>query len=212
MILLLDNRDSFTFNLAHGLQALGAEVRVERAAAWTLDEVRALAPAGIVLGPGPGTPERAGCTEPVVRAAAREEGWRTPVLGICLGHQALATALGGALEAAPELLHGRRLPVHHQGTGLFTGLPLPLELAHYNSLVVRREGLPEELEVTAQGPRGEVAGLRHRSAPLEGLQAHPESILSLDRGGLALLRAFLARCARSGASAAASNAPALPRL
>ena len=194
MILLLDNRDSFTFNLAHALEALGAVVEVARALEWDVERVREAEPAGVLLGPGPGTPPGAGCTEALVRAAATEPTWSTPVLGVCLGHQALATALGGRLESAPALVHGQRLAIRHRDAGLFAGLPSPLELAHYNSLVVAHDGLPDELEVTATGPAGEIAGLRHRRAPLEGLQAHPESILSLDRGGRRLLEAWLARC------------------
>lgn len=189
LILVLDNRDSFTFNLVQALQELGAEVEVARAGDLSSGEVARRHPAGLLLGPGPGTPSGAGCCEDVVREL---EG--VPLLGVCLGHQALATALGGRLARDEDLCHGQTRPVTHDGRGVFAGLPNPLALTRYNSLRVDEAALPAELEVSARGPRGEIAGLRHRTRPLESVQGHPESMLCVDAGGRALLANFVARC------------------
>jgi len=189
LILVIDNRDSFTFNLVQALQVLGARVQVERAGPLTIAAIRRSNPAGILIGPGPGTPERAGCCERIVREVSD-----VPILGVCLGHQALATALGGRLLRDRDLCHGQTRPVRHDGRGVFRGLRNPLELARYNSLTVDEDSLPDELTVSARGPQGDIAGLRHRTRPLEGVQAHPESILCVDRGGSALLANFLAAC------------------
>lgn len=180
MIALVDNRDSFTFNIAQELMGLGAEVRVVRALEVGAEEVLRLRPAGIVLGPGPGRPGGAGCTEELVRRAAAGEA--PPTLGICLGHQAMATALGGALRTARTLVHGECRAVSHDGRGLFQGEPSPVELARYNSLAVEAEGLPDGLEVAGTTEDGDVAALRHRERPLHGVQGHPESILCLPAG------------------------------
>lgn len=189
LILVLDNRDSFTFNLVHALEGLGADVRVERAARVSVRDVTRLRPRGVLIGPGPGTPERAGCSEAVVREVTD-----VPVLGVCLGHQALATALGGRLTRETELCHGQTRPVTHDGRGVFAGLASPLAITRYNSLAVDGRTLPEELVVSARGPAGEVAGLRHRERPLEGVQGHPESVLCVEPGGRALLANWLAAC------------------
>ncbi len=189
MILLLDNRDSFTFNIAHALEELGAKVRVARSTELPLAAALDPAPAGIVIGPGPGTPRGAGISEALIRAAGE-----IPLLGICLGHQALATAFGGRLRQAHELVHGETRSVHHDGEGLFQGLPSPLHLARYNSLVVDEQNLPADLEVCARDEAGEVAALRHRERPFEGLQSHPESALCLENGGRRILANFLERC------------------
>lgn len=190
MILLLDQRDSFTFNLAHALGAAGAEVLVERAQDLSLERVLRLAPEGLVLGPGPGRP--GGLAEELLRSAAQPASpIQFGILGICLGHQALATAFGGRLEPARELVHGQTRPVHHDGRGIFAGLPPVLELAQYNSLVVAEEDLPACLLVSARDHLGQIQGLRHRHLPIEGLQAHPESILCLEQGGSLLLANFV---------------------
>jgi len=187
MIFLLDNRDSFTFNLEHALRALGAEVEVQRSTRISPTEILAKSPRGVLVGPGPGEPWAGGCSEEVVREIPHH----CPVLGVCLGMQAIATAFGGHLAPAGELVHGQTRPVRHDGRGIFRDLPNPLDLALYNSLVVAHEGLPEVLKISATGNDGEIAGLRHRDLPLEGLQAHPESILCLDSGGSDILRNFL---------------------
>ena len=190
MIALVDNRDSFTFNLVQALQGLGAEVRVLDGRTAAPED--ALAAEGVLLGPGPGTPDRAGCSEEVFRLAALRAG-APPVLGVCLGHQALGSAFGGTVRRASELVHGAVRPVHHDGSGVLAGLPDPFPMARYNSLVVEEEGLPGDLVVNARTEDGDVAGLRHTALPLFGVQGHPESILCID-GGLTVFENFLALC------------------
>lgn len=190
MILLLDNRDSFTFNLEHALRALGAMVEVHSSVEIDAGEVLARGPRGVLVGPGPGEPSGGGCSEEVICTVPLH----CPVLGVCLGMQAMATALGGHLAPARDLIHGQTSAVNHDGQGIFLGLPSPLELARYNSLVVAYDNLPAELTISATGPGGEIAGLRHKSLPLEGIQAHPESILCLESGGRDILRNFLIQC------------------
>ena len=199
-ILLLDNRDSFTFNLAQVLGELGAEVQVRRSKDTDLESLVVEEPDGILVGPGPGRPESAGCSEVVMRDAPPS----IPVLGVCLGHQALATALGGSWSSANELVHGQTRQVHHDGRGIFHGLPSPLPFARYNSLAVNDEDLPSELEVSARC-NGEIFALRHRSRPVESLQGHPESILCVEPQGRALLRNWLRMCSTHAAPDGASH-------
>ena len=186
MILVVDNRDSFTFNLVQALQGLGASVEVRRAEQLTVDDVDALAPERILLGPGPGRPR----TERDVNVEIlRRHRNAVPILGVCLGHQALAFAFGAEIVQAPELVHGRAVEITHDGHGVFRDLPKPSRFGRYNSLSVRRESLPECLEVSAWSSDGDVMGLRHTSLPLEGVQFHPDSVLSPE--GPALLANFL---------------------
>ncbi|MGY0505591.1 anthranilate synthase component II [Luteimonas sp. e5] len=192
MILMIDNYDSFTWNLVQYLQELGAEVRVERNDALDVDAVAALAPDKIVISPGPGTPDQAG----ISLALIERLGPRIPILGVCLGHQAIGQAYGGRVVRAARIMHGKTSPIHHRGEGVFAGLENPFEATRYHSLVVDQDSLPDNLEVTAwtenaDGSREEIMGLRHRQFPLEGVQFHPESILT--RHGHDLLRNFLAR-------------------
>jgi anthranilate synthase/aminodeoxychorismate synthase-like glutamine amidotransferase len=187
MLLVIDNYDSFTYNLVQYLGELGAELAVYRNDAITVDEVERLAPAGIVVSPGPGTPSQAGVSAAVIRRCAD----RVPILGVCLGHQAIGEVFGGVVERGPVPVHGKTAFIHHDGRGVFTGLPNPFEATRYHSLVVRRAGLPACLEVSAESDDGLVMGLRHRELPVEGVQFHPESILT--ESGKALLGNFLAR-------------------
>ncbi|MFO7172403.1 MAG: aminodeoxychorismate/anthranilate synthase component II [Bacillota bacterium] len=187
MILVVDNYDSFTYNLVQYLGELGARVAVVRNDAVTTAEVAAMAPEAIVLSPGPGTPDRAGITLELVRRL----GPRVPILGVCLGHQAIAVAYGGRVVPAPSLVHGKASPVCHRGDPLFAGLPSPFAAGRYHSLVVERETLPPELEVIAETPDGVVMGIRHRRHPVVGVQFHPESILT--EGGRRILANFLGR-------------------
>lgn len=192
MITLVDNRDSFTYNLVQALQGLGAEVSVLDS--FAADAGETLGASGVIVGPGPGQPGAAGCSEAIFRlAAARQDA--PPVLGICLGHQALGSSFGARIRGATELVHGAVRPIHHDGDGVLYGLPTPFPMARYNSLVVDEVGLPEELIVTARTEDGDVAGLRHATRPLFGLQGHPESILCAE-GGATVFRNFLGRCHR----------------
>ena len=189
---MLDNYDSFTFNLVQYLQELGAEVRVERNDALTVDEIAALAPARIVISPGPCTPNEAGVSMAVIERL----GATTPILGVCLGHQALGQVYGGDVVRAGRIMHGKTSPIRHRGKGVFAGLPDRFEATRYHSLVVDKATLPECLEITAwtendDGSMEEIMGLRHRSHPVEGVQFHPESILT--EHGHALLKNFLVR-------------------
>lgn len=184
MILVLDNRDSFTFNLVQALQELGAAVQVRRADRESLESLLELEPAGIVIGPGPGRPEAAQLS---LRLIA--EGERMPILGVCLGHQAIASHFGASIRRSEHLRHGRTSQVTHDGQGLFRGLPSPLAFTRYNSLTVDPRGLPDCLVASAHCEEGELMGLRHRTRPLEGVQFHPESVLS--ERGLALLGNFV---------------------
>ena len=186
MILLLDNRDSFTFNIAQALGDLGARVRVLSARDTDLATIRALAPERLVIGPGPGTPAGAGCS----LAALRELDESLPILGLCRGHQALAVAWGGELKTSHELVHGQTRPVLHDGRGIFTELPNPFDAMRYNSLAVEESSLPQELEISARDEAGEIMALRHRTRPQVGIQFHPESILS--DYGERIFAAFLA--------------------
>ena len=184
MILVLDHRDSFTFNIVQALQALGAEVVVARSTELSLPEVERMAPERIVLGPGPGSPDRATLALEILERETPQ-----PVLGLCLGHQALGLAFGARIGRAATLVHGRAVQVEHDGRGLFRGLASPLALARYNSLTVLRDSVPSCLEVSAWSADGDVMGLRHRTRPVEGVQFHPESILSDE--GAALFENFL---------------------
>jgi anthranilate synthase/aminodeoxychorismate synthase-like glutamine amidotransferase len=172
MLLLIDNYDSFTYNLVHLFEELGIEVRVFRNDAITVEEAEALAPSQLVISPGPGRPADAGVSVELIRRL----GPSVPTLGVCLGHQAIVEAFGGEIGQARALLHGKASPVEHDGKGVFRGLPDPLEAGRYHSLAALR--VPDELEVTARTGDGEVMGVRHRSLPIEGVQFHPESVLT----------------------------------
>jgi anthranilate synthase/aminodeoxychorismate synthase-like glutamine amidotransferase len=184
-ILVVDNYDSFVYNLVQYLGELGAEPIVHRNDAITVADALALEPDGVLLSPGPGRPEDAGVLLDVIAAFAG----RRPILGVCLGHQAVGHAFGGRVVAAPELMHGKTSFVHHRGVGVLAGLPDPLEATRYHSLVIDRHGLPDILEVTAETDDGTIMALRHRELPVEGVQFHPESILTV--GGHDLLANFL---------------------
>jgi anthranilate synthase/aminodeoxychorismate synthase-like glutamine amidotransferase len=186
MILLIDNYDSFTYNLYQYLGELGADIRVIRHDEMTAEQALALGPERIVISPGPGNPDQAGITLEVIKRAAG----RIPLLGVCLGHQSLGQAFGGLVVRAPKLMHGKTSEIHHDGRTLFAGLPNPFTATRYHSLVVRRDTVPDSLEVSAWTEDGLVMGLRHRAHALEGVQFHPESILT--RVGKDLLRNFLA--------------------
>lgn len=187
MILVIDNYDSFTYNLVQYLGELGTKVRVARNDALTLEEIRAFAPQAIVISPGPGDPDQAGISVPLIRAL----GPTTPLLGVCLGHQCIGAAFGGTIRRATRLMHGKTSRIDHDGRTIFEGLPNPFEATRYHSLVVDEADLPAELEVSARAEDGEVMALRHRSLRLEGVQFHPESILT--REGKRLLQNFLAQ-------------------
>ncbi|EMD1656257.1 aminodeoxychorismate synthase component 2 [Pluralibacter gergoviae] len=187
MILLIDNYDSFTWNLYQYFCELGAEVLVRRNDEITLAEIADLAPAKIVISPGPCTPHEAGISLEVIR----RWGGQTPILGVCLGHQAIAQALGGRVVRAAKVMHGKTSAITHTGKGVFRGLNNPLTVTRYHSLIVDPDTLPDVLEVTARSDSGEIMGLRHREWDLEGVQFHPESILS--EQGHALLNNFLHR-------------------
>ena len=192
MLLMIDNYDSFTFNLVQYLQVLGAEVEVVRNDAMTVDEIEKLAPQRIVISPGPCTPNEAGVSLEVIERL----GPTTPILGVCLGHQSIGQAYGGKVVRAGRIMHGKTSPIRHQGRGVFAGLPDGYEATRYHSLVVERASLPQALEVTAwtenaDGSFEEIMGLRHREHPVEGVQFHPESILT--GHGHALLKNFLQR-------------------
>jgi anthranilate synthase component 2 len=184
-VLLVDNYDSFTYNLYQYLGELGAEVRVVRNDELSAEAALALSPERIVISPGPGTPDQAGITLDLIRCAAG----RIPVLGVCLGHQALGQAFGGEVRRAPKLMHGKTSEIHHDGRRVFARLPDPFTATRYHSLVVERDSVPESLEISAWTDDGIVMGLRHREYPLEGVQFHPESILTTV--GKDLLRNFL---------------------
>ena len=186
MILVLDNYDSFTYNLVQYLGELGARMRVVRNDALTADDVDALGPEGIVISPGPGHPDAAGISLELLRRFHA----RVPILGVCLGHQAIGQAFGGTVARARRQMHGKTSPITHDGRGVFRGLPPGFEATRYHSLVVLEAGLPADLEITARADDGEIMGLRHRRYPVEGVQFHPESILTSQ--GKALLANFLA--------------------
>ena len=192
MLLVVDNYDSFTFNVVQVLAQLGVRTDVRQNDAIDLAGIERLAPEGILLSPGPGTPDQAGITLDVIRRFAGE----LPIFGICLGHQAIARAYGGAVVRAGWLMHGRTSPIVHEGRGVFAGLPSPFHAARYHSLVVDAARLPTCLEPTAWTAEGELMGLRHRALELEGVQFHPESFLS--EHGPALLAGFVARLADGG--------------
>jgi anthranilate synthase/aminodeoxychorismate synthase-like glutamine amidotransferase len=184
-LLLIDNYDSFTYNLVQAFLVLGADVRVYRNDCITLEDARSLAPTHLCISPGPGTPAEAGVSTQMISGFAG----RIPVLGVCLGHQALVEVFGGRIVRAGRLMHGKTSQVRHDGRGLFAGMPNPFEAGRYHSLIAGREALPPELEVSAWTEAGEVMGVRHRALAVEGVQFHPESVLTPD--GPKLLAAFL---------------------
>jgi anthranilate synthase/aminodeoxychorismate synthase-like glutamine amidotransferase len=192
MVFVLDNYDSFTYNLVQYIGELGAEVEVFRNDELSVDEVVARRPERIVLSPGPCTPHEAGILVPLIRRMAGSPR-RTPILGVCLGHQAIGEAFGGVVVRAQQLMHGKTSRVEHDGQGVFAGLPTPLTCTRYHSLIVEESSLPAELEVTARTAAANggsvIMGLRHRSLPVEGVQFHPESVLT--EGGLQMIRNFL---------------------
>lgn len=196
MLLIIDNYDSFTFNLVHYFQELGAETRVIRNDVMTADEALALNPSGIVLSPGPCDPDRAGICLDVISKAPAD----LPILGVCLGHQSIGQIFGGKVISAKEIMHGKTSQVSHDGTGLFLGLPSPFTATRYHSLAVEPESIPDCLIVTATTPDGEIMGLAHKERPVHGVQFHPESIAS--EHGHDLLANFLALTGQPRAQAA----------
>jgi para-aminobenzoate synthetase component 2 len=199
-ILVIDNYDSFVFNLVQYLGQLGAECEVRRNDEISVDDVGTFGAAGLLLSPGPGSPERAGIMLDVIRAYAG----KLPMFGVCLGHQAIGAAFGATVDRAPELLHGKTSQVHHTGAGVLAGLPDPFTATRYHSLAVRPETLPAEIEVTGSTESGVVMAMRHRHLPIEGVQFHPESVLT--EGGHTMLANWLASC---GLPSALEKAPAL---
>lgn len=185
MLLMIDNYDSFTFNIVQYFGQLGEEVRVCRNDEITIAEIADLRPGRLVISPGPCSPEEAGISV----AAIREFAGKIPILGVCLGHQSIGAAFGGRIVRSSTLMHGKTSPIHHDGRELFAGLPNPFNATRYHSLVVERASFPPCLEITAWVEEGEVMGLRHRDLPLWGVQFHPESILT--EGGMQILRNFL---------------------
>jgi len=185
MILVLDNYDSFTYNLVQYLGELGATMRVARNDKITIEEIERLDPEGIVISPGPGNPDGAGISLALIRRFHET----TPILGVCLGHQAIGQAFGGTVSRARKQMHGKTSRIHHDGRGVFAALPQDFEATRYHSLVVLDQGFPADLEISARAEDGEIMGLRHRRFPVEGVQFHPESILTGQ--GKALLRNFL---------------------
>lgn len=186
MLLLIDNYDSFTYNLVHYVGELGADVVVRRNDALNVQEAMAMNPAGILLSPGPCDPDQAGICLALTQAAAET---RTPLLGVCLGHQTIGQAFGGKVVRHSEIVHGKMGQMHHQGQGVFAGLPSPFEATRYHSLVVERATCPDVLQITAELEDGTIMGLQHRELPIHGVQFHPESIAS--QHGHALLKNFL---------------------
>ena len=185
MILVIDNYDSFTYNLVHYLNELGAETRVVRNDALSVGEAIGLKPEAVLLSPGPCAPDQAGICLDLIEQAPSD----LPILGVCLGHQAIGQAFGGDVVRAKTLMHGKTCPIRHEGEGVFSALPDPFTATRYHSLAVKRETLPDVLEVTAWTDDGEIMGLRHRERPIHGVQFHPESIAT--EGGHALLANFL---------------------
>ncbi len=186
MITLIDNYDSFTYNLVHFLGELGADIKVYRNDVVSVDEVLREKPSGIVLSPGPCTPDKAGICLDMVKTAAATG---VPLFGVCLGHQSIGQAFGGKVIRTNELMHGKTSDIHHEGKGVFAGLPSPFTATRYHSLTVERESLPDSLEITAETLDGVIMGLRHKEFPIHGVQFHPESIAS--EQGHAILQNFL---------------------
>lgn len=185
MLLILDNYDSFTYNLVQYFGELGADMRVFRNDALSVEDVVAMRPERICISPGPCTPNEAGISLDLIRRM----GSGTPILGVCLGHQSIGQVYGGEVVRADRLMHGKTSPIHHDGESVFAGMPSPFEATRYHSLIVRRASLPAELEITAWTEEGEIMGLRHKEHPVHGVQFHPESILTQD--GKRLLENFL---------------------
>ena len=174
MLLLLDNYDSFTYNIYQLFSDIGAQVEVVRSDKISIDGIRANDYRGIIISPGPGIPQDAGISEEVIR----QLGGEIPILGICLGHQAIGEVFGGRVVCAGEIVHGKASPIRHSGTGLYRDIPNPTEVARYHSLIIARENLPDVLDVTSQLDDGTIMGVRHKTLPIEGIQFHPESILT----------------------------------
>lgn len=195
MLLMIDNYDSFTYNLVQYFGELGEDVKVARNDEIDLDAIEALAPERIVISPGPCTPKEAGVSVPLIRRFAG----RIPILGVCLGHQAIGEAFGGRIVHAQQLMHGKTSPIHHRGEGVFRGLPDPFTAIRYHSLAIERESKPAVLDVTAWTDDGEIMGVRHKTLAVEGVQFHPESVLT--EHGHALLRNFLESHAAAGVAA-----------
>lgn len=185
MLLLLDNYDSFTYNIDQLFSDIGAQVEVVRSDKISIDEIRAKDYRGVIISPGPGIPQDAGISEEVIR----QLGGEIPILGICLGHQAIGEVFGGRVVRAGEIVHGKASPICHCGTGLYQGIPEHTQVARYHSLIIERESLPDVLEVTSQLDNGTIMGVRHKTFPIEGIQFHPESILTPD--GRAMMRNYL---------------------
>ena len=185
MLLLLDNYDSFTYNIYQLFSDIGAQVEVVRSDKISIDEIRANGYRGVIISPGPGIPQDAGISEEVIR----QLGGEIPILGICLGHQAIGEVFGGRIVRAGEIVHGKASPIRHCGTGLYQGIPEHTQAARYHSLIIERESLPDVLEVTSQLDNGTIMGVRHKTFPIEGIQFHPESILTPD--GRAMMKNYL---------------------